>query len=117
MQLIMTPERIETVRRIAEIGGTRKDVENALGLSKGATCVLIQHCVEQRVIATPRKQYHQPHKLALPWSEPEIVAAPAVEPEVKDWWDTEPAEEQKKSTGKNWFEGWAGAPALGLGKA
>jgi hypothetical protein len=103
---VMTPENIEVVLRIAKEGGTRNDVQEALGLSKGMARVLVERCVRDNLIGQMAAGCHKPYRLTPRWSEPE----------VKDWWDTEPTEEQKKPTGKNWFEGWAGAPCLGLSK-
>jgi hypothetical protein len=106
MKHALTPERIEVVRRIAKEGGTRVDVQNALGISKGAARVLVEQCIRDNLIGCVPAKQRQPYRLVPHWSEEREV----------DWWDKEDVEEQKKPKNKNWFEGWAGAPILGLGK-
>jgi hypothetical protein len=100
MKHVVTPERIKVVLRIAKEGGTRNDVQEALGITKDAARVLVEQCMRDKLITAVRKGLRQPAKLAP----------------IKRW-SPDQDEEQKKPTGRNWFEGWAGAPCLGLGKA
>jgi hypothetical protein len=101
----MTQERIEVVLRVARQGGTKKDVQEALGETKDAARILVEKCVRENLVVLKTAGCRQPYRLSPVQSEPKEV----------DWWDKEP-EEQKKPVGKNWFEGWAGASCLGLSK-
>jgi hypothetical protein len=95
MKPIMTPENIEVVLRIAKEGGTRNDVQEALGLSKGMARVLVERCVRDNLIGQMAAGCHQPYRLTPRWSDSQ----------EKDWWDTEPTEEQKKTSWKELVRG------------